>query len=292
MGTDRDHLLLVNPSAGAGRSLELLGEASATLGHLGVGFRTVFSESLAHGRALAGEAAAAGEAVIVMSGDGLIGQVGGVLAESDTPLGIIPGGRGNDLARALGIPLAPARAAELIAAGQTRRIDVGQIGEHRFLGIASCGIDSDTNRIANEARLVKGRLVYTYAALLALARWRRAHFELRLDGREVSLDGYAVAVANSSSYGGGMRIAPGAELDDGAFDVVLTGDLSRLSALVNLTRVFGGRHVANPDVTVLRASRVEVRSDRAFELYADGDAITTLPAELRLLPRALRVIAP
>lgn len=288
----RDHLLLVNPSAGAGRSLELLGEASAALGHLGVKFRTVFSESLEHGRLLCTEAAAAGEAVVVMSGDGLIGQAGGVLAGSEAPLGIIPGGRGNDLARALGIPVSPAAAAELIAAGPTRRIDVGVAGSKRFLGIASCGLDSEVNRIANDSRLVKGKLVYTYATLVALARWQPARFELRLDGEPLHLDGHAVAVANSSSYGGGMRIAPRAELDDGAFDVVMTGNLSRLSCLANLPKVFGGRHVANPAVNVVRACSVELKADRPFELYADGDVITTLPATLSLLPRALRVIAP
>lgn len=289
---DDEQLLLVNPSAGAGRSLELLGAASAALDRNGVRFRTVMSESLRHGRELAREAAARGETVIVMSGDGLIGQVGGELAGSDSALAIIPGGRGNDLARTLGIPPDPVAAAAVVAERRTRRLDVGRVGEEAFLGIASCGFDSDANRIANSSRLVRGRLVYSYAALRALARWRPAGFELRLDGEPVEMRGYSVAVANSRAYGGGMLIAPDAELDDGCFDVVLTADMSRLRFLANLPKVFGGTHVSNPRVSVRRAASVEIAADRPFGLYADGDLVAELPARVTIEPAALSVIAP
>jgi YegS/Rv2252/BmrU family lipid kinase len=227
-----------------------------------------------------------------MSGDGMIGQVGGELAETEGTMGVIPAGRGNDFARAVGIPAEVDRAAALIAAGPTREIDVGEINGRRFLCIASCGFDSDANRIANEAQFVRGNLVYLYAALRALAAWRPARFELTLDGRAYAFSGFSVVVANSKAYGGGMMIAPDAELDDGLADVVWTGEVGKLHFLANLPKVFKGTHISNPEVTVRRASEVRIEADRPFAVYADGDHIADLPATVRLLPRALRVIAP
>jgi YegS/Rv2252/BmrU family lipid kinase len=252
----------------------------------------VRTENLEHGVAEALAAADDGEIPVVMSGDGLVGQVGGALAGGDTPLGLIPGGRGNDLARVLGIPSDPAGSAEVLSEGNERTIDVGEVNGKRFLCIASCGFDSDANRIANEARIVRGNLVYAYAALRALAAWRPAAFTLELDGEAVENIGYSVAVANSKAYGGGMFIAPDAELDDGKFDVVLTGEGGKLHFLVNLPKVFKGTHVENEEVRVMRAREVRISADRPFAVYADGEHLTDLPAELRTLHGALRVIAP
>jgi YegS/Rv2252/BmrU family lipid kinase len=292
MSTDRRYLVLVNPSAGGGRARDLLPELEGALRARGLDYRLVMTTSLEHGVAEAQTAAANGEIPVVMSGDGLIGQIGGALAGAGASLGVIPGGRGNDFARVLGIPTAVPDAVALLAAGNTRSIDVGEVNGHRFLCIASCGFDSDANRIANETRLVKGNLVYLYAALRALAAWKPAHFCVTLDGERREFTGFAVAAANNKAYGGGMFLAPDAELDDGKLDVVWTSDVSKLHFLANLPKVFKGRHVENPEVTVLRGSEVEIEADRPFAIYADGDHITDLPATVRVLPRALDVIAP
>ena len=258
----------------------------------GVQYRVVRTESLEHGVDEARAAATRGEIPVVMSGDGLIGQVGGALAETETPMGILPGGRGNDLARVLGIPDDPKGAVGVLAAGEERQIDVGEVNGRRFLCIASCGFDSDANRIANEAKIVRGNLVYAYAAIRALVGWRPATFTLELDGERVENVGYSVAIANSKAYGGGMFIAPDADLADGEFDVVLTGEGSKLHFLANLPKVFKGTHVENDEVRVLRASEVQVSADRDFAIYADGEHLSDLPATLRVLSGALRVIAP
>jgi YegS/Rv2252/BmrU family lipid kinase len=252
----------------------------------------VRTEALAHAIQEAREAAARGEIPVVMSGDGLVGQVGGVLAGGDVPLGIMPGGRGNDLARVLGIPTEVDGATDVLAAGNVRRIDVGEVNGHRFLGIASCGFDSDANRIANEAELIRGNLVYLYAGIRSLAAWRPARFTVTADGERREFTGYTVAAANNKAYGGGMFLAPDALLDDGMLDVVMTGDVGRLRFLANLPKVFKGTHVDNEEVTVLRAAEVEIRADRPFAVYADGDHLADLPATVRVLPRALGVIAP
>src|SRR5919198_2881384 len=204
MSLDRRHLVLVNPSAGGGRARELLPRLEGALRDRGVPYRLVLTTSLDHGLDQARRAAAKGQVPVVMSGDGLIGQVGGALVGTGVPMGVIPGGRGNDLARVMGIPTDIPSAVDLLVAAHARAIDVGEVNGRRFLGIASCGFDSDANRIANEARFVKGNLVYLYAALRALVAWKPARFAVTLDGRRRELTGWAVAAANSKAYGGGM----------------------------------------------------------------------------------------
>jgi YegS/Rv2252/BmrU family lipid kinase len=292
MSADRPLALFVNPSAGGGRAKSLLPEIEAALASHGLENRIVLADGLEHAREGALAAAAAGEVPVVVSGDGLIGQVGGALAGGEVPLGVIPGGRGNDFARIAGIPTDVQQAVAALAGGHTREIDVGEIDGARFLCIASMGFDSEANRIANETKLIKGNLVYAYAALRALAAWKPATFTLDLDGRQRQVRGYSVAVANSRAYGGGMLIAPDAELDDGMLDVVTSAHTGKLRFLANLPKVFKGTHVDEPQVEVERAAVVRVEADRPFTVYADGDPIAELPVTVRLLPRALRVIVP
>lgn len=286
------HLLLVNPSAGNGRAAKLLEGARAALRDGGVEHRLVLTENIAHGRSEARAAAERGDNVIVMSGDGLIGQVGGELAGTNVAMGIIPGGRGNDFARVIGIPSDVEEAAGLIAAGATTQVDVGEVNGARFLCIASCGFDSEANRIANETRRFKGPLVYAYAALRALAAWKPATFELTADGERFRVTGYTVAAANSKAYGGGMFIAPDAELDDGLLDVVTIAAVSKLRFVKGLPDVFRGKHVHKSEVSVRCCAELVIEADRPFSVFADGDPVAELPATLRVLPGALRVIVP
>jgi YegS/Rv2252/BmrU family lipid kinase len=286
------HLLLVNPSAGGGRARKLLREVEDAFRIRGMSYRLVLTEGLEHGRAEALAAADAGETPVVMSGDGLIGQIGGVLAGRDIPLGILPGGRGNDLARVLGIPGEIAGAVDVIAARNVRAIDVGELDDRRFLGIASCGFDSDANRIANETKWVRGNLVYLYAALRALYAWKPATFTLHIDGSRKQVTGYTVAAANSKAYGGGMYAAPDAELDDGLLDVGATGNVGKLRFLRGLAKIFEGEHRELLEVQTWRGVEVRIEADRPFAVYADGDHLADLPVTVRLLPRALRVIVP
>jgi len=283
----------MNPSSGGGRSKQILPEVEQSLDALRIPFRVERTRSLEHGVDLAFEAVDAREIPVVMSGDGLIGAVGGALAGVDTPLGLIPAGRGNDLARGLGIPSAPAEAVACIAAGHTRSIDVGDANGKRFLGIASAGFDSEANRIANDAKILKGRPVYFYAALKALFQWKPARFSLIENGVQTRLTGYTVAVANNGFYGGGMNLAPDAEIDDGKFDVITVGEISKLRFLLNLPKVFKGTHVEDDDVVGNhQTSLIEIKASRPLTLYADGDPLTELPATIRVIPRSLKIIVP
>ena len=293
-GTARALALIVNPHAGGGRAARHLDAVCDALAARGLPHRVERTRSLEHARELARAAAAAGEVAVAFGGDGLAGALAEALKDSGGLLGLLPGGRGNDLARVLGIPLEPLAACDVLATGSARAIDLGEVGGRTFVGIASCGFDSDANRIANGARLIRGNMVYAYGAIRALAGWHPARFELTLDGgRHHAFTGYSVGAANSKAYGGGMYAAPGAELDDGVLDVVTCADMPKRRFLTSLMpKVFKGTHVDEPEVTVLRASEVTITADRPFTLYADGDPIAELPSTVRVLPAAVRVLVP
>jgi len=292
---ERDVVLIVNPSAGGGRALRALPAAEQALRDAGLRVRLAHTRDIDDARELGRAAGAAGEVAAALGGDGLVGAVADGLRETAAAggglLAVLPGGRGNDFARTLGIPRDAVGAAALVASGRERAIDLGVCGERAFVGIASCGFDSDANRIANETR-VPGDAAYLYGALRALAGWRPARFELELDGEPLVHVGYNVAAANGRQYGGGMLIAPDASLDDGRFDVVTVSDVPKRRFLRGLPRVFKGRHVENEEVTVRRARELRIAADRPFDLYADGDPLAALPATVRTLPAAVRVIVP
>jgi YegS/Rv2252/BmrU family lipid kinase len=284
--------LLVNPASAHGRTLKLLPAIEQELDARRIPFRVERTRGLEDGAELALRAVEAGEVPVVVSGDGLLGAIGGAMAGAETPLGIIPGGRGNDLARVLGIPDDPAEAVSVIAAGETRRIDVGEANGKRFLGIVSVGFDSEANRLANETTFMRGNLVYAYAAVRTLLSWKPGRFTIRVGEERRRFTGYSISVANSRAFGGGMFIAPNAELDDGEFDVVTVGAVGKLRFVGNLPKVFKGTHVDEDEVRVFRAAQLELTASRPFPVYADGEHLTDLPATLRVLPRALSVLVP
>jgi YegS/Rv2252/BmrU family lipid kinase len=324
--------LIVNPSAGGGKAGRVLTDVLAALEGHGLEVRSELTRDLTHARELAREACLAGETVVCLSGDGMLGAVADVLREfPDALLGVLPGGRGNDLARVLGIPADPVEACAIVAAGFSRKLDLGEVDPHAgrplgappeahipehagrqtggkaFVGIASVGFDSDANRIANEAPAWLGGLVYAYGALRALLLWRPARFQIELThsgtpsgaqagdppGESHSFVGYTVGACNSKTYGGGMRAAPDALLDDGLLDVVVLEEVSKLSFLTRiLPKVFSGTHVREPNVKVFRAREISISADRPFTMYADGDPIGELPLRVRAIGGAVRVLVP
>jgi YegS/Rv2252/BmrU family lipid kinase len=288
----RSFAVIVNPAAGGGRGAEAADPAIAEMWRLGADVERVFAPDLVTACEGAEHAAAAGKVVVAVGGDGLVGPLAGVLMGGAGALAVIPAGRGNDFARVIGIPFDPVEAARLAVEGEERLVDVATANGKPFIGIASLGFDSDANRIANEAKLIRGSLVYLYAALKALAGWRHARFEVTVDGTTAAVTGYTVAVANSKAYGGGMFIAPQAELDDGRLDVMTIDGVSKLRFLLNLPKVFSGAHVGLDNVTFRSGSRIEVSADRPFVVYADGDPVAELPMTVEVHERSLRLIAP
>ena len=284
--------LIYNPSAGRGRAARVLPVVERALRAREVPFRVRRTDSLAHARTLARATIAAGEVAAALGGDGLLGAVAGELRGTNGVMGVLPGGRGNDFARKLGIGPDPERACDVLAAGRERAVDVADAGGRTFLGIASAGFDSDVQVIANATRVPLGQLVYVYATLRALASWREAGWKVTVDGAAHAFTGYSVAVANSGVFGGGMYLVPDASLDDGLLDVVLTGACPKRRYLAAVPKVFRGTHVGSPNLTFLRGREIAFEADRPFAAFADGDPLAELPVAIRVVPRALKVLVP
>jgi YegS/Rv2252/BmrU family lipid kinase len=287
----RRFALLVNPLSAGGKPLKVLPEVLAELERGGVEHRVVETNSLEHALEEARTAAETGETVMTLGGDGLVGPVAGVLRGGSAALAVLPGGRGNDFARALGIPQNPAEAVRVALEGEERRVDVAAVNGAPYVGIASLGFDSDANRIANEARLVRGSLAYAYAALRTLASWTPATFSVRVDGNLHRISGYSVAVGNSKYFGGGMMLLPEAKLDDGQLDVLLLSRTSKLRYARGVAQVFTGEHLDPRFTQIVRGSVVEIDADRPFAVYADGDHLGDTPVTVTIDPGSLRIVA-
>jgi len=298
--------LVVNPCAGGGRASRILPAATAALDEAGAAYQVSRSASLDHARELAGTAARRGDVVVAVGGDGMAGALAGAVAAADGMYGIIPAGRGNDFALALGLPGDAADAARVLAGGQVRAMDligVSVPGQPEAIVALSVylGLPSVAGQIANRSRLLRGPAVYPVAALRALARWKPAAFRVEPGGRDGIPGGdfaaYAVVIANCAYFGGGMKVAPPAQPDDGILDIVTMRHSSRLAFLRVLLRIKDGTHVTLPQISLGRAAEVTVTVDRAMLAAADGEALpgaAPLPAgtplRIRALPRALRVI--
>ncbi len=234
--------------------------------------------------------------MVAVGGDGLVGMVADALAGTDAVMGIIATGVGNDFAAALGLPVKdPPEACRVLLRGTPRRMDLGRVawdgGSRHFCGVAGAGFDSEATRWANATRWLSGRPLYTVAALRTLATFSPLRFTLTLDDEEpLSYPGWLVAMGNSTSYGGGMRIAPRARVDDGRIDVTVVGPVSRLEFVRTFPRVFAGTHLSHPRVEALTARRVRVEADRPVDCYADGERCGPLPVDVRSVPGALQIL--
>lgn len=285
-------LLIVNPSAGGGRARRVLDRATTILDRVRKPFRVEFSTSGEHAGELASLGIDLGEIPVAVGGDGQVSRIAHPLVGTDRVMGILPTGRGNDLARGLGIPTRPDDAVRTLLGGVPRRIDVGHSDGRRFLGIASVGFDSRANEIANRSNLIPGTFVYAWAALRALVGWKAVRFTLTVDGNSERIQAHTVAVANNAFYGGGMKMAPGASVSDGLLDLIVVGDVSRLRFLANFPKVFLGRHIDGVEVSCRRVREVHIDAGAPLTVFADGDPLTELPATIRVLPRALSILCP
>ncbi|MBC7724958.1 MAG: diacylglycerol kinase [Burkholderiaceae bacterium] len=293
-------VVAINPAAAFGASREVGPRAVERLRAAGHTVTALLEPDFASLQAAAAAALAGdADALVVVGGDGMVSLGVGLVATTGVPLGIVPSGTGNDMARGLGIPIGDADAAIgalLAALGRTpRTIDVGVArgagGDIRyFVSVFSGGFDAAVNERANRMRRPRGKSRYTLAILRELVTLRPIRYRLTLDGVEESRSAILVAVANNVSFGGGMRVAPDALLDDGLFDVVTLDPVGRVGLLRIFPTVFAGTHIRDPRVTVRRASRVRIESPGVVA-YADGERVGPLPIDLEMLPRALAVLA-
>lgn len=299
-------VVAINPSASFGATRDVGPAVVQTLRAMG---HEVTSLTEPDFEQLLGSARAAvkkkPDALIVIGGDGMVNLGTNLVAGTKVPLGLIPSGTGNDMARGLGIPHddteAAVRALDAALAAGPRTIDAGRIrwtdadtgepGERWFACALSAGFDAIVNERANAMRHPKGPSRYIIALLAELARLKPLSYRVILDGEVVETKAVLVALGNAVSLGGGMKITPDAKLDDGLFDVLLVKPLSRIAFLRIFPRVFQGTHVSDPRVRIERARKVRIEAD-GIVAYGDGERIAPLPIEVEVVPGALRVLAP
>lgn len=304
---DRRLCLIVNPQAGNGRARTLLPAATAMLAAAGTEHRVVESQSLQHARELAAAAAERDEVVVAVGGDGLAGALAGAAAAAGASYGLIPAGRGNDLAGVLKVPAAPAAAAQALAEGTPRRIDLIAVStpdqpEQIVASSVYAGLPAVAGEVANAARFLGGGLVYPVSALRVLARWRPVTFTVQIIGdsgesQAHEFMGYTVVVANSAFFGAGMKVAPPAEIDDGVLDIVLMRHAPKLTFVKALTKIKDGSHVDLPQVSLERGTEVTLTVSRDLPAAADGEPLRCAsplsagtPLRIKVLPAALSVI--
>ena len=289
----REIALLVNPTAGKGRGARLCQPVADRLRGHGCEVDIVVGRDADEAFDQARNRVAKGvDALVAVGGDGLVNMALQVVAATATPLGIVPAGTGNDIARSLGLSLEdPVVAVDLLATAQPRAVDLGRAVGQWFGGVLSSGFDSMVNERANRMTWPPGRSRYNVAILAELRTFRPVPFVLELDGGRWETEAMLVAVGNGTSYGGGMQVCPGADMVDGLFDVTVLGPISKLEFVRVFPQVYSGRHVEHPAVTVRRARTVSLAA-RGVTAYADGERVAVLPVTCDVVPGAVQMLAP
>jgi diacylglycerol kinase (ATP) len=303
--TAKGSFFVVNRVAAGGKTASVWPAIEKELRSLGLAFDSRFTEAPNHATALAREAVEQGyETVVAVGGDGTVNEVvNGLLApgaiRAGAILGVIITGRGSDFARTIGIPSDYAEACARLAGERTMTVDVGlatfhQEGEQRqryFVNVGGGGFDAEVAHRANRApNFMGGTIPYLTSLVTTLFAYRNKAVELILDDQEpIRMVVNSVVVANCQYFGGGMKVAPEADPNDGLFDVVVIGDIDKIEFLMTVPKVYDGTHITHPQVDTYRAKRVEVRSEQDLLLQVEGEVCGHTPLAFEIVPSALQI---
>lgn len=289
----REIALLTNPSSGKGQGRRTAAIALPRLVEAGFAVRNLAGRDADEALDLTRQCVADGvETLVVCGGDGMVHLGVQAVAGTETRLGLIPAGTGNDVARNLGIPRTdPERAADVVIGGRERTIDLARVGDVWFVTVMAAGFDAIVNERANRMRWPRGQMRYNLATLAELRVLRPIPYVLDVDGEQHRFDATMVAVGNGPSFGGGLRIAEGAELDDGLLDVVVIEPLGRAELVRTYPKLFKGTHVGHPAYRHYRGRSITVAAP-GITAYADGERLGALPLTIDVDPDALRVLVP
>lgn len=307
----RDTLLIVNPASARGTTGKRWRRIESHLRELGLDFDAALTSEPAQAVHMARAAIQDGRPLVVAcGGDGTVNEVANGFFDGEDPIrtvtrmGVLPLGTGGDFRRTFGIPLRLEPAAAVLRAGRSRRIDAGRVsyrsedgvpGSCHFVNIADAGIGGEVvHRVNHGLKLLGGSVTFMLATVVSFARWRNKRMSVTVDGTTHEIVGQQVVVANCQYFGGGMRMAPEAQPDDGLFDVILVGDVGPIENLRGLSRIRSGTHLeaGNPKLTLARGKRVEVTSPERVRLDVDGEQPGLLPAVFEVVPGAIELVVP
>lgn len=289
--------IIANPAAGGGRGRRRALKTAKALEGVGIDPTIHWTERPGHGEALAAELGGEADVIVVSGGDGTIHQVVNGLGDCRAALAVAHAGRGNDLARVLGIPRGVSAFARMVAAGKRRRIDLGQATEkdgrrRRFCTVAGLGFDAEVARRVVAGGPVGGPGAYVYGILRTLFSYEPCPVRIEGEFGVFEDEVFLAATANTSMYGGGLIIAPEARPDDGLFSICLIRPVSRLQVLWLFRGVRSGAHIDHPAVSMHESPTLRITAPRPLQLFADGEPLATTPVTLEVLVDALDLIVP
>jgi len=298
-------LLIVNPVAAGGKTGSVWPDVEKELRSLGLAFDYHFTEGPNHATVLAREAVDRGyQTVVAVGGDGTINEVvNGLMPpggdRAGAVLGVVITGRGSDLARTIGIPSDYREACARLAGERTMTVDLGlvtfyhegQEQQRYFVNVGGGGFDGEVAHRANRApNFMGGTIPYLTSLVSTLFAYRNKAIELILDDQEpIRKVVNSVVVANCQFFGGGMRVAPDADPNDGFFDVIVIGDIDKIEYLMTVPKVYDGTHITHPQVDTYRARRVEVCSEQPLLLQVEGEVCGQSPITFEIIPSALQI---
>jgi YegS/Rv2252/BmrU family lipid kinase len=309
-------LVIVNPKSASGSTREKWPAVASDLrAHFGP-FTVAFTKCVGDGMRLAESAARSGrEFIIACGGDGTINEVANGILNSgcDAELGILPSGTGGDLRRSIDMPTSPREAARTLREGKTKTIDAGKItfdnteGEtvsRYFLNVSSVGLAASIiERVKGNSALewlpasgVRGRAAFALSALQEFVGLDAFRIHVKFDDdKEADISTLNFCIANARFFGGGMKIAPDAKLNDGLFDIINIGDIKTAKVLLNAYTLYSGTHIDLAEVNIRKAKRVEIRAfdeKNQIRIEVDGELPGKLPAVYEMIPQAIRLRVP
>ncbi|WP_422933925.1 diacylglycerol/lipid kinase family protein [Sinomonas sp. P47F7] len=288
----RSFTAIVNPVAGGGRAPKVWAPVAGLLAASGAQVRTVATRTADDAGRLASEAAARGDVVVAVGGDGIVRDVAEAVARAGGLFALVAAGRGNGFAAKLGMPSEPNALARVLLSGAERAVDLLEVGGRLVPGNAYSGLDAVANLMMNDSRIPPA-VAYQIAPVIAIVRWKPARFELDIDGTRHSITAHLVVLANSGRYGHGLDIVPDAVLDDGLVHVLVAGaEIPKRNVARFMRLAETGAHVSEPGVRRFTGRRIAISADRPLPLCLDGDGAGGLPVHVEIRPGALRILAP
>jgi len=282
-------ILFANPSSGRGKGGKVLSIIENFLKLSNEVFSSISTKSLEQSLFLLRESVNKypQAKIIVIGGDGMLHAA--INNVQGNPIGLIPAGTGNDFARALGLSLEdPIENIRRVLSADVEEVDLGKIGDEYFAAICSTGFDSVVNERANKLKWPTGKMKYNIAMLLELPRFKPRSYEIVIDGKKMQTQAMLIAIANGLSYGGGMKVCPAADIQDGLLDIMILAPVPKLEFIRIFPSVFKGLHVTHPAVSILQGRSIQIKADAVA--YADGERIGELPLDVSISHNKLKVL--
>ncbi len=289
------YYIIFNPTAGAGRSKKTLLVVEEYFKEQGRAYEIVQTQYVAHATVLAKDALGKGyEGIISVGGDGTLLEIAQALIDTDETLGVVPAGTGNDFKFALNVPQDTKEALDIIFAGNSKRIDVGMIGDEKyFLNIVGTGFDVDVIKNTNKVRrFLTGGAAYYIGIVLSIFGYKNAKLQITMDGKTIERTALLIAVANGQCYGGGLFVNPGADITNGKLNFIVINRIAKYKILLELPKLQKAHPELVKELETFSCSEVTIKSEKTHIFNVDGDIYGQTPITIKIKPIALNVFCP